>query len=171
MTILSSMASLFFSIAWVILTHCRLVRHLPPRDAPYSLPQPIIMDTSLRFRPTCKLLKNYRQGTGKQPWLVCSDSFTEQMLQRRQVLEEAGAKVIPIPAVENSNKLPLDDVLVTLRSLGVQSLMIEGGQRIISSFLSATGSSHLIDSLIITVAPTFVGEQGVSALSNETTNV
>jgi 2,5-diamino-6-(ribosylamino)-4(3H)-pyrimidinone 5'-phosphate reductase len=41
--------------------------------------------------------------------------------------------------------------------------MVEGGQRVISSFLSA--SPVLVDILIITIAPILVGQAGVEALS------
>lgn len=152
------------------ITHSWLVRRLPPRETPYHLPQPIIMDTSLRFSPTCKLLKNFRQGTGRQPWLICSNAFTDEISRRREVLEAAGARVVPVSLTGNNNE-SLNTVLTTVRALGIQSLMVEGGQQIISSFLSATRKYRLIDTLIITVAPTFVGDQGISALSSETTDV
>lgn len=41
--------------------------------------------------------------------------------------------------------------------------MVEGGQRIISSFLSA--STALVDILIVTVAPLLVGHTGIEALT------
>jgi riboflavin biosynthesis pyrimidine reductase len=45
--------------------------------------------------------------------------------------------------------------------------MVEGGQRIISSFLSHLDSEtqHVVDILIVTIAPTFVGAAGVGAFS------
>ena len=48
-------------------------------------------------------------------------------------------------------------MLSALGDMQIQSLMVEGGARIISSFLH----SGLADSLIITVCPTMVGEEGV----------
>jgi riboflavin biosynthesis pyrimidine reductase len=43
--------------------------------------------------------------------------------------------------------------LATLSQLGINSLMVEGGAAIISSFLSA----HLVDRLILTIAPMLIG--------------
>lgn len=40
--------------------------------------------------------------------------------------------------------------------------MVEGGARIINSFLQATLSAQPIDALIVTVAPTLVGAEGVT---------
>ena len=45
----------------------------------------------------------------------------------------------------------------TLRSLGIRSLMIEGGAQIIDSF----ARSGLVDRLVVTVAPVLVGPGGI----------
>jgi len=58
-------------------------------------------------------------------------------------------------------------VLRTLHDQGITSLMVEGGQRVISSFLS-TGPT-LVDILIITVAPILVGQAGTEALNPDST--
>ena len=75
--------------------------------------------------------------------------------------------------------IAIPDLLATLRSLGVRSLMVEGGARVIRSFLEAartqpaaqkeqtlgspggTGAATIVDALVVTVAPTIVGEAGV----------
>jgi len=48
-------------------------------------------------------------------------------------------------------------VLHTLRSLGIRTLMIEGGAEIIDSF----ARSGLVDRLVVTVAPVLVGPHGI----------
>lgn len=80
-------------------------------------------------------------------------------------------KVSPISYSENiqllaiPGKISLPDMLETIRGLGVRSLMVEGGARVIKSFLSAAGSSvsklPVVDAIIVTVAPIFVGDEGV----------
>ena len=52
-------------------------------------------------------------------------------------------------------------VLRTLREKGVRSIMVEGGARIIRSFLSSAASERLFDALIVTTAPVLVGCDGV----------
>jgi riboflavin biosynthesis pyrimidine reductase len=76
-------------------------RHLPlPQNGQiHPLPRPVILDTDLRLPLTCKLLKNYAAGSGRQPWLVtrtpASSSINAQEWNyRRSSLEEAGARVI-----------------------------------------------------------------------------
>lgn len=62
-------------------------------------------------------------------------------------------------------------MLKTLRSLDVHSLMVEGGASVIGSFLAEASSSlktandgeakSIVDMVIVTVAPTLVGDDGV----------
>lgn len=56
-----------------------------------------------------------------------------------------------------TSNLPLPAVLRMLREKGIRSVMVEGGARVIQSFLSG----HLIDALIVTTAPVLVGRDGV----------
>ncbi len=68
-------------------------------------------------------------------------------------------------------------LLSTLHELGVRSVMVEGGARVIRAFLSAAAAAHrsavsgsgdtdtkkekAVDALVVTVAPTLVGAAGV----------
>ncbi|CDO73089.1 hypothetical protein BN946_scf185007.g143 [Trametes cinnabarina] len=167
-------------------------RHLPPLPAGhphgYRLPRPIILDTHLRLSPECKLLKNYQAGYGRRPWVVCAPqrassdvASTEAFTQRAAALQAAGAKIIELEcdAATEMSESPIDndragriaipDLLAALRELGVRSLMVEGGARVIRSFLhgarssAASGSSgkKTVDALVVTVAPTVVGSAGI----------
>ena len=71
-------------------------RHLPPRslnEDRYHLPRPIILDAHLRLNPDCKLLKNYKSGTGRRPWVICSSSASPS---NKATLEKAGARVMDV---------------------------------------------------------------------------
>jgi len=59
----------------------------------------------------------------------------------------------------------LEDVMDSLKARGYRSLMIEGGQAVISSCLSAPTLS-LIDRVIITLAPIFVGGDGMGVTAS-----
>ncbi|KAH9950862.1 dihydrofolate reductase-like domain-containing protein, partial [Amylocystis lapponica] len=163
------------------------VRHLPPLpgDCPYSyhLPRPVILDTNLRLPSGCKLLKNYSKGGGRRPWIVCSypnqaseDSVVETAawLERKKALEHAGAYIVEVPKSER-NLVAIPALLRTLHDLGIRSLMVEGGARVIRAFLATAGSAseetldessdgsppNLVDMVIVTVAPMLVGANGV----------
>ena len=60
---------------------------------------------------------------------------------------ECGSDLVSIPAL-----------LAELYRRGILSLMVEGGGRVISSFLK----SGLVDSLVVTLAPSFIGQGGLS---------
>ncbi|KAF9486563.1 bacterial bifunctional deaminase-reductase [Pholiota conissans] len=144
------------------------VRHLPPpppNAPPHALPRPIIVDTHLRLPLTCKLLRNFQAHTGRRPWVLCIPHSTSDIAfaDRRRALEAAGARVVDVKDPRTSDaegmaRVSAAALLQTLRELGVKSLMVEGGARIIGSFLA---ERDVVDALIITVAPVLVGEAGV----------
>ncbi|KAI4521207.1 bacterial bifunctional deaminase-reductase [Schizophyllum commune Loenen D] len=154
------------------------VRHLPERPSgtymsssehgqPYNLPRPVILDARLRLSPSCKLLRNFQAGTGRRPWVFTLDGSTSpnplqqvEWLERRQALEEAGARVVIVKGDLGSGTLSIQALLKTLHERGVHSLMVEGGASVIRSFLDAS-QGGVVDTIIVTVAPTFVGEDGV----------
>ncbi|GLB35808.1 putative ribD C-terminal domain [Lyophyllum shimeji] len=139
------------------------VRHLPPLPdgERHHLPRPVVIDGQLRLSPTCKLLANYQNGRGRRPWVICATSDSAEWRERREILEESGATVIEV-AAEEGGRLSIDTILHALRHRGIRTLMVEGGARIISSFMAESPSNRsVVDSLIITVAPTFVGTEGV----------
>ncbi|KAG8943088.1 2,5-diamino-6-(ribosylamino)-4(3H)-pyrimidinone 5'-phosphate reductase [Tulasnella sp. 424] len=131
-----------------------LTRRLPVLEEPYPQPIPIILDSQLRFKPDCKLVKNFASGNGRQPWVLCSEGADST---KREGLQNAGVNVVSVKSNDETGKLDIDNVLSTLSKLGIKSLMVEGGQKVISSFLShksaSTGGS-VVDSIIVTVAPT-----------------
>ncbi|CUA67410.1 hypothetical protein RSOLAG22IIIB_03053 [Rhizoctonia solani] len=145
------------------------VRRLPPRDTPYPCPRPVILDSYLRTPPTCKLLQNFAAGTGLAPYIIYGMPLldfgeSKEIKRRKAVLEEAGA--ILITGFEQDGQIDLAGALRLLKHRGIGSVMVEGGQRVISSMLTGlhTDGSPLVDALIITVAPSLIGFDGVGVL-------
>ncbi|KAF7784121.1 hypothetical protein Agabi119p4_286 [Agaricus bisporus var. burnettii] len=138
-------------------------RHLPARldGLPHRLPRPIILDPRLRLSPNCKLVKNFSSNVGLQPWIICTAPAESEerrdWQERHEALVAAGALLVQVDST--SNLLPLPSILRRLKTLGIQSLMIEGGARLIDSCFHA---SPFIDALIVTVAPTLVGPAGLN---------
>jgi 2,5-diamino-6-(ribosylamino)-4(3H)-pyrimidinone 5'-phosphate reductase len=60
--------------------------------------------------------------------------------------------------VVGTGLIPVSVLLDTLHTEGIKSLMVEGGARVIESFLAFP---KVINTIIITVAPKFVGSKGV----------
>lgn len=112
-------------------------------------PQPIVLDSQLRFPPTASLLQGQRELGTQPPWIATTQKAKPHIAR---ALEEVGARVIPFVSAPDG-RVPLPDLLERLAALGIKSLMVEGGARVITSFLSA----GLVDSVVITIAPIFVG--------------
>ncbi|MBN2500391.1 MAG: RibD family protein [Anaerolineales bacterium] len=107
-------------------------------------PQPVVLDSQLRFPLDAAMLDNTLK-----PWIFTTDHIDQE---KRKLLEDMGARVIPLEA-DAHGRVSLEALLDCLGSMGVKSVMVEGGARIITNFLS----HRLADQLVLTVAPIFVG--------------
>lgn len=120
---------------------------LTVRLAPGSHPQPVIIDSHLRFPLDATLLRHGPVA----PWIATTQWPDER---RQAALVAAGAHVLCIPPDENG-RVNLAILLEQLYERGIRSLMIEGGTQVITSFLA----EHLADQLVLTIAPVLVGGQ------------
>jgi 3,4-dihydroxy 2-butanone 4-phosphate synthase/GTP cyclohydrolase II len=108
-------------------------------------PQPVIVDSRLRFPLRAKLLN----GPCVRPIIVTSHAACEDKERR---LKAAGARVIR--ASEQADGLiDLAQMLRQLKELGLASVMVEGGASIITNVLV----SRLADQFLLTISPRFVG--------------
>jgi len=113
-------------------------------------PQPVIVDSRLRFPPTARLL-----GDGRV-WIATTDAADHG---RQAALEAAGARVVRLPAGDDG-RVSLPALLAYLHRQGIHSLMVEGGARVITAILA----ERLADRLVVTVAPLLLG--GLNAVAN-----
>ncbi|KAJ2455146.1 2,5-diamino-6-(ribosylamino)-4(3H)-pyrimidinone 5'-phosphate reductase [Coemansia sp. RSA 2336] len=132
------------------------VRHVHPSRLPAAEnPQPVVLDSQLRIPMDARLLT----APQTDPRLKMPLIFTgpEHDPARRAMLQQMGAQVIVLACCEG--RLQIGEALRELHRRGVRSLMVEGGARVIQSFLA----SGLCSMVIITIAPIYVGSEGVSA--------
>ena len=108
-------------------------------------PQPVVLDSQLRIPQDCKLV---RGGAGRLKVAVVETSDAS----RREQLESSGIHVISISSTPDG-MVDITKVLGRLAELGIGSVMVEGGVRVIRSFLEA----RLVDFLVVTVVPRFIG--------------
>ncbi|KAI6047857.1 dihydrofolate reductase-like domain-containing protein [Pisolithus marmoratus] len=140
-------------------------RLIPEVSRPSKLPRPVVLDARLQLPIDCKLLSNFRQGRGLQPWIFCSSSAFPEMSSRRSALLGAGAVIFDVPCEDGLLSIP--QVLGQLYKQGIKSLMVEGGATVINSFLKCPQQLHgwdtspMVDTIVITTAPIFVGDGGV----------
>ncbi|MGB9438275.1 MAG: RibD family protein [Desulfobacterales bacterium] len=118
---------------------------LSVRLAEGSNPQPIILDTHLRTPPSARLIKQ----SDLSPWIINAE---DNRSNRIEALKNAGAT--PLPCVTGRDgKIDLHALMAMLAKMQVSSIMVEGGAKVITSFVH----SGLIDQFIITVSPRLVG--------------
>jgi 3,4-dihydroxy 2-butanone 4-phosphate synthase/GTP cyclohydrolase II len=118
---------------------------LSVRLVPGANPQPVVLDSRLRFPLYAHLLRQ----NGQPPWIATSQQADPE---RREVLTKAGARILPLPTGPEG-WIDLAALLTRLGDLGIKTLMVEGGAQIITSFLAA----RLVDQIVITIAPLLVG--------------
>ncbi|ORY26569.1 dihydrofolate reductase-like domain-containing protein, partial [Naematelia encephala] len=126
-------------------------------------PQPLILDPQLRFPIEARILSEWNDNKDdpnqivRQPWIICGDTVDRERVDK---VEEAGAKVVPVQ-LDSHGRISPNSLPSILTSLNLKSVMVEGGSRILSSFLHAPpreDGSPLVDSVIVTVAPMFIGD-------------
>jgi len=113
-------------------------------------PQPVIVDTHLRFPLAARLLMN----SDLRPWIIASNGADPEARLR---LEAAGARVLEVPQ-NPDGLLDLDTMLALLGEMTIASLMVEGGAKVLTSFLKY----RLADWMVITLSPRLVG--GLNAI-------
>jgi 3,4-dihydroxy 2-butanone 4-phosphate synthase/GTP cyclohydrolase II len=109
-------------------------------------PQVIVLDTQLRSPVGAHVVRN-------GGWIVGDWGARRE---RRLNLEAAGGTVRLFSA--ENQQIPLVHLLTWLYEKNIRSLMVEGGARVITSFLR----SHLVDRVVLTISPQYIG--GVHAL-------
>ena len=116
---------------------------LTVRMVPGSSPLRVVLDSTLRLPSTARLLDN-RAGTV----VITTESSSEK---RRAALRERAVGVHVVDA--GPRGVDLASALQTLLALGVGSLLVEGGARVITSFFA----EKLVDRLVLGIAPTIMG--------------
>jgi GTP cyclohydrolase II len=108
-------------------------------------PQPIILDTHLQTPLSARLVTQ----SDLSPWII---NARNNRSNRVEALKNAGAT--PLPCVTGrGGKIDLHALMTMLAEMQVNSIMVEGGAKVITSFVH----SRLIDQFIITVSPRLVG--------------
>jgi riboflavin-specific deaminase-like protein len=108
-------------------------------------PQPVVLDTHLRIPIESRLLQRSDFGS----WLASSKSISEA---RAGAITNTGATILPCQ-LDDYGQIDIRQLISILHGRGIHSLMVEGGAKVITSFINA----ELVDLFIITISPTLVG--------------
>jgi 3,4-dihydroxy 2-butanone 4-phosphate synthase/GTP cyclohydrolase II len=122
---------------------------LTVRMVPGASPMRVVLDSTLRIPATAKVLSD------DAATLILCRPGADPARQR----ELAATGVVVREVAGGPEGLRITDVLRLLRSLGVASLLVEGGGRVITSMLRA----GTVDRVVVSVSPTIIGA-GVEAV-------
>ena len=133
-----------------------------------SQPRPVIVDPEMRWDVRkSKVCALAIEGKGKAPWVIqkprernaeaCGSSDCERLLVGDNGL--VSPLTSPRSLSNASQKIYWRSILRALKQKGIDSVMIEGGATIINDLLS---QPELVDSVVLTIAPTWLGQGGVT---------
>jgi diaminohydroxyphosphoribosylaminopyrimidine deaminase / 5-amino-6-(5-phosphoribosylamino)uracil reductase len=128
----------------------RLTVRLVPGDDPLR----VVVDSSLRTPLSAAVLSG---GAAKDTVLAVTDRAPEKRCEEAKSL---GATVLRLPT-DGAGRVDLGALLSELSSLGVRSVMVEGGAALITSFLC----DRLVDRLAVCIAPKILG-RGIEAVGD-----
>ncbi|EZG08061.1 hypothetical protein H106_02553 [Trichophyton rubrum CBS 735.88] len=126
-------------------------------------PRPVIIDPTGRWSASAesRLLKTAAEGKGKAPWVIVSPG-AELLPDKLMLLKRHGGDYLRIREYNPHWRLRWEAIFGALANQGIRSVMIEGGGVVLSELLNPE-YVDFVDSVIVTVAPTYVGRNGVSA--------
>lgn len=122
---------------------------LTVRMVPGASPVRVVLDSHLRTPPTAKVLSDDAATV-----LLCRPDADPA---RRLALVAAGATVRQVAG--GPDGLGIEDALGLLSGLGIASLLVEGGGRVLTSMLRA----GVADRVVVSLSPTIIGS-GVEAV-------
>jgi 2,5-diamino-6-(ribosylamino)-4(3H)-pyrimidinone 5'-phosphate reductase len=131
-------------------------------------PRPIIIDPDgrLQVRPDMKILQVVSEGRAKAPWIVVKPS-TRLRDDTVKTLKGYGGEYLSISSEPNGRDISWDNIFKALFAEGIKSVMVEGGGVVLSELLKPR-HAHLLDSVIVTIAPTFMGKDGTAVSPDPT---
>ena len=108
-------------------------------------PLPVVLDSYLRTPPAARLL----QRPEARPLLIHAPDAPPVRIQR---LSRSGADPVPCP-VAPDGRIDLSALMRELAGRTVNSVMVEGGARVITNFLR----QRLADAVVVTISPQLLG--------------
>ncbi len=127
-------------------------------------PRPIIVDPHARLiiHPDMKMLQMVKQGKAKGPWIIIASNTSPHPVAVRTLKAHHGEYIKVHYGYHPGEPAGFDwpSIFGILHNEGIKSVMVEGGGCVLSELLKEQHAS-LIGSVIVTIAPTFLGKGGV----------
>lgn len=124
-------------------------------------PRPVIIDPGARWMitPQSKVLQTVQSCKGRGPWVIMAPGVAMDPM-RLELLKYYGGKYLGLTEFDKKWRLRWEAILKALAAEGIKSVMIEGGGMVINDLLQPE-NANFISSVVVTVAPTYLGKGGV----------
>lgn len=134
-------------------------------------PRPVVIDPGARWdlRPDSSVLSAVKEGRARAPWVIVAPGM-QIPPARVELLRSHGGKYVALPDFDPRFRLRWEGILRALAEEGVRSVMVEGGGMVINELLSREENRKLINTVIVTIAPTYLGTGGVVVCPNRAHN-
>lgn len=129
-------------------------------------PRPVVLDPRGRWKVSeeSKVVRLAKDGRGLGPWVIGAlDTPADE--GRDKALTDVRGLHVTLP-VDSNGRFDWRDILDVLGAKGITSLMVEGGGSVINELLSPRYIG-LVDSVIVTIAPVWLGKNGVQVCPDE----
>lgn len=125
-------------------------------------PRPIVVDPNARLhiRPEMNVLRVVAEGRAKAPWIIVAPHANLHPVAVQTLKSHGGEFLMINDYNPQAGGFGWEGIFNVLYREGIRSIMVEGGGVILSELLKPK-HAHLIDSVITTIAPTFLGKLGV----------
>jgi diaminohydroxyphosphoribosylaminopyrimidine deaminase/5-amino-6-(5-phosphoribosylamino)uracil reductase len=117
-----------------------------------SDPLPVVLDTQLRFPVDYPWIRE-----GRKFCICCSESVDAA---KAQIFEKTSGQIIR--CISANGAVDVKDVIARLAENGISSLLVEGGGRVLTSFIER----DCWDALHVFISSEFFGEDGVPVYRN-----
>jgi len=117
-------------------------------------PTRIILDSRLRMPLIARVVKT----AGAASVIIATTAHADE--HKLSVLHAKGIEVIVVPS-DKAGQVDLKELLILLAQRGISSVLVEGGARVITSFLK----QNLVNKLVIAIAPKIMGK-GIEAVGD-----
>jgi 2,5-diamino-6-(ribosylamino)-4(3H)-pyrimidinone 5'-phosphate reductase len=128
-------------------------------------PRPVILDPKARWSPgewpnkLSECMSLARMNVGKGPWIATSRQLVDINAEYVRCAEQCSGRYITMSEVDG--EMDWRAILDDLNKRGIKSIMVEGGAKVINTLLQEK-YLDLIDAVIITIAPVWLGNGGVT---------
>lgn len=111
----------------------------------------VVIDAKLEIPLNAKII-----GDDSNCMVVTSIETSKQKLDKIAELEDLGVEIARVKALEGSDRLDLNDVLVELANWQFNHVVVEAGAKLSGAFIEA----NLIDELVLFYAGSILGDKG-----------